>query len=258
MPVMPYLLLLCFGTMLTIKSQPLIIAHRGASYDAPENTMAAVQMAWKKGADAVEVDVHFSSDERIMVIHDKDTKRTGGADLKVSETPSTELRKLDVGSYKSKKYAGERIPFLEEVIQTIPAGKTLFIEIKSDGSLLPALKDIIDKSKKEGQIVVIGFVFDTMEAAKLMMPDIPVYWLHHSLLRYSGGIIERAKGAGLDGLNLHYRNISRKFAAKVKETGLGLYSWTVDDPIEARRLKRLGIDGITTNRPAWLADQLMH
>ena len=76
-----------------------IIAHRGASYLAPENTMASVMLGWEKGAD-VEVDVHLSKDNRILVIHDSSTKRTGEIDLKVKEAASRELRKLDVGSFK--------------------------------------------------------------------------------------------------------------------------------------------------------------
>ena len=245
-----------FGLVSVVSSQPMIIAHRGASFDAPENTLAAVKMAWQQGADAVEVDVHLSADNKIMVIHDKDTRRTSGTDLKVKETISNELRKLDVGSFKSSKYTGERIPFLEEIIETIPKGKMLFVEIKSDESMLPVLKKLIEKSGKTGQIVIIGFDFATVEEAKSMMPDIPVYWLKFSFIRYSGGIIERVKEAGLDGLNLHHKNISGKFASKVKKAGLGLYTWTVDDPMEAKRLQDLGIDGITTNRPLWLMQKM--
>ncbi|GAG77592.1 unnamed protein product, partial [marine sediment metagenome] len=81
-----------------------IIAHRGASYLAPENTMASVMLGWEKGAD-VEVDVHLSKDNRILVIHDSSTKRTGQIDLIVKETEHQELRKLDVGSFKSEEFA---------------------------------------------------------------------------------------------------------------------------------------------------------
>jgi len=85
-----------------------IIAHRGASYLAPENTMASVMLGWEKGAD-VEVDIYLTKDNRIVVIHDDTTERTGGTDVNVAETTSEELRKLDVGSFKSEEYAGEQI-----------------------------------------------------------------------------------------------------------------------------------------------------
>lgn len=243
---------LCFAILLAMVSfgltQPINIAHRGASFDAPENTLAAVNLAWKQGVDAVEVDVHLSVDNKIMVMHDKDAKHTSGADLKIIKTSSAELRKLDVGFFKLAKYAGEKIPFLEEVLASIPKGKKLFIEIKSDKSMLPALKALIEKSGKADQILIIGFDFDTIEAAKSMMPIIPVYWLKYSLIKYSGRIIERVKDAGLNRLNLHYQNITEKFVSKVEDAGLSLYTWTVDDPVEANHLKALGIDGITTNR----------
>ncbi len=107
-----------------------IIAHRGASYDAPENTLAAVRLGWERQAD-VEVDVYLSKDNRMVVIHDASTKRTArGVDLKVKETDAEELRKLDVGSFKDQKFAGERIPFLAEVIETVPPAQKLYIEIK--------------------------------------------------------------------------------------------------------------------------------
>ena len=106
-----------------------IIAHRGASYLAPENTRASVMMGWEKKAD-VEVDVHLSQDNRIVVIHDSTTKRTTNQDLKVSETPSDVLHHLDAGSFKGEQFAGEPIPFLADIIDTIPPPKKLFVEIK--------------------------------------------------------------------------------------------------------------------------------
>jgi glycerophosphoryl diester phosphodiesterase len=240
-----------------MKSQPLIIAHRGASYDAPENTLASVNLAWEQNADAVEVDVHMSADNKIMVIHDKDTRRTGDIHVKVSESTADELRKLDVGSFKSKEYAGEKIPFLEEVIRTIPVGKKLFVEIKRDASILPELTKLIDQSGKSEQIVIIAFDFELVEKAKAMMPEIPVYWLHYSLLGYGEKHIKKVEEAGLDGLNVHYKRINKKFAHKVIQADLGLYTWTVNDPVKAQKLVDLGIDGITTDRPEWLKEKLL-
>ena len=102
-----------------IKAQYLV-AHRGASFLAPENTVASAQLAWELGADAVEVDVYLSKDGVIMVNHDKDTKRTGGESWVIAETESVQLRKLEVGSYKDKKYFmvflhfGEHLQFSTE------------------------------------------------------------------------------------------------------------------------------------------------
>src|SRR5690606_25591938 len=99
--------------VLNLTAQNTYIAHRGASYDAPENTVTAAKLAWEQGADAVECDIHLSKDNRIMVIHDKDTKRTcsNKKNLSIADSPSTLLRDLDAGSWKDKKYKGEKIPF---------------------------------------------------------------------------------------------------------------------------------------------------
>ena len=100
-----------------------IVAHRGASYDAPENTVAAIKLAWEQKADAAEFDVFLSKDGKIVVMHDKDTKRIAGVDRKVVDQTLAELRKLDVGRWKDAKFAGEKMPTLDEMLATVPEGK---------------------------------------------------------------------------------------------------------------------------------------
>src|SRR5439155_19827959 len=100
-----------------------IIAHRGASWDAPENTVAAINLAWKQKADASEFDVFLSKDGKIIVIHDKDTKRVAGVDKQVIDQTFDELRQLDVGKWKGPNFAGEKIPTLAEMLATVPKGK---------------------------------------------------------------------------------------------------------------------------------------
>ena len=123
-----------------------IIAHRGASHLAPENTMASVMLGWEKGAD-VEVDVYLSADNRIVVIHDSTTKRTGGTELEVKEAMSGELRKLDVGRFKAEEFAGEQIPFLADILETIPPKQKLYVEIKCGKEILPFLHKL-EKCRK--------------------------------------------------------------------------------------------------------------
>lgn len=240
-----------------------IIAHRGASWLAPENTLASVMLGWDKGAD-VEVDVYLTKDDRIVVIHDKTTKRTGDKDLKVSETNLAELRKVDVGRFKSEEFAGEKIPLLDEVIATIPAGRKLYVEIKCGPEILPFLEKVIDDSGRRSQIVIIAFDFDTIAAAKKRMPDIGAYWLKgadkekatRKYIPHGTGLVEKARSRGLDGLNVHAGGVTREFAEAVRRAGLKLYVWTVDDPADAVRLADLKVDGITTNRPGWLREKL--
>jgi glycerophosphoryl diester phosphodiesterase len=231
-----------------------VIAHRGASHLAPENTLASVQLAWRLGADAVEVDVRLTRDGRIVAIHDETTDRTAGTRLEVATTHSSQLRRLDVGRHKHPKFAGERIPYLEEVLQTVPPGRQLFVEIKCGPEILPPLVEMIASSGKRSQVVIIGFDFDTVKTAKEALPDVPAYWLcdKRLLVSYGRSIAEKAKAGGIDGLDLHWSGLTRRFIRAVKAAGLRLYIWTVDDPAQALRLKAMGADGITTNRPGRL------
>jgi glycerophosphoryl diester phosphodiesterase len=239
-----------------------IIAHRGASYLAPENTMASVMLAWEKGVDA-EVDVHLSRDNRILVIHDDTTKRTGRIDLIVKETEHRQLRKLDVGSFKSEEFAGEQIPFLADIIKTIPPGRKLYVEIKCGKEILPALEKLINESNKKSQIVIIGFDLQTVTLSKQLI-DVPTYWLKgtekdketEEWIPHNPQLVQIAKNNGLDGLDVHYAGVTKEFIDAVEAAGQKLYVWTVDDPQEAIRLTRLGVAGITTNRPEWLRKQL--
>lgn len=239
-----------------------IIAHRGASHLAPENTMASVMLGWEKGAN-VEVDVYLSADNRIVVIHDPTTKRTGQIELKVSETVSEDLRKLDVGSFKAEEFAGERIPFLADVLDTIPPGRKLYVEIKCGKEILPYLEELIDRSGKKSQIVIIGFDLETVAASKRLI-NVPTYWLKgtekvketEEWIPHDPRLIQEAADNGLDGMDVHYAGVTRTFVDAAKSAKQKLYVWTVDDPVEAARLVKLGVAGITTNRPGWLREQL--
>jgi glycerophosphoryl diester phosphodiesterase len=224
--------------------------------------MASVMLGWEKGAD-VEVDVHLSKDNRIVVIHDSTTKRTGKIDLVVKDTPSLELRKLDVGTFKSTEYVGEQIPLLADVIKTIPPGRKLYVEIKCGKEILPILEKLITKSGKISQIVIIGFDLETVTMSKELI-DVPTYWLKgtekdketEKWIPHDPQLVRVAINNGLDGLDVHYAGVTKDFTNAVKAAGQKLYTWTVDDPEEAIRLVNLDVAGITTNRPEWLRKQL--
>ena len=242
------------------QDSPAVIAHRGASHLAPENTVASAKKAWKLGADGVEIDVYLSQDDRIMVMHDRSTMRTTGANYTIADTPSSELRKLDAGSWKAPEFAGEKLPFLEEIIETVPAGKRLFVEVKCGPEIAPALKKVIDGCGKKDRIDIISFGFDVCTTCKELMPDIPVYWLTSTKKDESPGdylpldtaLIEKVRDAGLDGVDVHYAGLTAEFAGAVKNAGMGIYAWTVNDRLEYTRLASLGVDGVTTDRPGWI------
>lgn len=249
-------ILMIFVSM-EITAQINFIAHRGDSYIAPENTVVAAKMAWESGADAVEVDVHVSKDNRIMVIHDHDTKRTcaGKQNHSIAKTPSVLLRDLDAGILKGKEFKGEKIPFLSEVAETVPVGKELVVEIKCGNEIFQPLSFFMEKYGKKCQVVFISFNWDIIVELKRLYPQNKCYWLSSS----KNGLdrkIKEAKEAGLEGVNLGAKIIDEEVMKIAEEFKLEVLAWTVDDPAEAKRLTGLGVTKITTNRPKWLKEEL--
>lgn len=231
------------------------IAHRGASAVAPENTLASVKLAWEVGADAVEVDIHLTGDNKIVVSHDSNTKRTSGEDYIIRQTDSPKLRRLDVGSFKDSKYKNEKIPFLKEVIRTIPVNRKLVVEIKCKSEVLPFLKKIVSSSGKKEQLIFIAFDWQTIADTKKMFPSNKCYWLSSN----RNDVMSRMsslQGSGIDGLDLHFSIIDEELVGIAKKSDLEVLAWTVDDPAEAKRLIGLGIKSITTNKPDWLKSAL--
>ena len=149
---------------MNIVAQNTFIAHRGASFLAPENTLASAKLAWELGADAVEIDIHLTKDNRIMVIHDSDTKRTcsGKKNLSIKDSPSVLLRDLDAGIWKDEKFKGEKIPYLSEIVETVPDNKFLVVEIKCGNEVIPLLERFMENCEKKMQIIFICFDWKTI------------------------------------------------------------------------------------------------
>jgi glycerophosphoryl diester phosphodiesterase len=244
-----------------------IIGHRGASHDAPENTLASIRLAWKQSADASETDVYLTKDGQIVVIHDSNTRRVGGRNQKVVDQTLAELKQLDVGRWKGEQWAGERIPTLAEYLAEIPKGKRLFIEIKCGPEIVPRLVQVLrDAQKRPEQTCLISFSYDVMRAAKHELPELKCYWIVELKQNKKTGrwspqlatLIRKAKDANLDGIDFGDSPVlDREFVSKLKQSGLGVYTWTVDSVPEAKRLERAGVDGITTNRPGFVKESLM-
>ncbi len=244
----------------------IIIAHRGESFDAPENTLASINLAWERGGEAVEIDVHLSKDNQVVVIHDPNTKRVGAENKKIKQQTLSELKVLDIGSWKNVKYKDEKIPTLKEVIETIPSEKKLIIEIKSSNDILPFLKDDIKSSElRTRQIEFISFSYSTVVETKklfsqhnvLYLVDLDYTWYTKLISPSVEKLITKVKEANLDGLNVWAGILlTKEFAQKVKSADLLLYTWTVNNPQHAQSLIDWGIDGITTDRAQWLKTKL--
>jgi glycerophosphoryl diester phosphodiesterase len=248
--------------------EPLIIAHRGASFDAPENTLAAFRLAWEQGADGIEGDFQLTSDGRIVCFHDPDTQRVSGEKHMVAETPLEMLRRLDVGAWKDEKFRGERMPTIEEVLAIVPAGKMAFLELKAGGVAIvpPLLKAIAASGLADEQIVVISFDADAIAECERRKPALRTQWLTRYEQHEDGQwrptdetIVSMMKRSGADAFGSMARPeamnealVHKLSAQNVREFGV----WTVDDPELARFYIKVGAWSLTTNRPAWLREQL--
>jgi glycerophosphoryl diester phosphodiesterase len=255
----------CLSACLNVCSAQLIIAHRGASHDAPENTLAAFRLAWEQAADGIEGDFYLTKDNQIICFHDKTTRRVapGVPERPVAEMTLAELRDLDVGSWKHARFAGEKPPTLEEVLQTVPDGKLFFVEIKSGPEILPVLKpQLEDSGLKPEQLVIIAFNEDVASGARKMMPQYRVNWLTSYKRKDEAApwkpgrrqvvrtLVETdATGLGTNG-NLDV--VDAAFARAVRKAGREFHVWTINDPVVARRFQDLGVDSITTDRPAFI------
>ncbi len=243
-----------------------LIAHRGLSTRAPENSLAAFKLAWKEKTDACELDLHLSSDGQIVVLHDKDTLRTCGVEHQVAATPASVLTSLDIGSWKDSKWSAERLPTLEQALATLPEGKQrFFLEVKCGPEVVPPLQQILEplRAGRGHQFVIISFNAEVCAEAKKAMPWIPVYQLASWKRKGSdqpndlNQLIARAKADGIDGLSLGRDwPWAPGLVKTVRDAGLGLFVWTVNDPKLANQLARLGVDGITSDDPTVLRQAL--
>lgn len=266
--------LLLWGAMSTLAAQdpkpnrpkPEIVGHRGASHDAPENTIASVKLAFEQQADAAEIDVYLSRDGKIVAIHDATTKRTAGLDRKVAEQTLAELRTLDAGRWKAAEFRGEPIPTLEDILAVVPKGKRLFIEIKCGPEVLPVLEQTLQATATPSEkVAIIGFSLETMQAARARFPKLAIYWVQSlkedpetKVWKPSAAeLCREAQAAGLDGVDLSDRpGLDAEYVKAIRAHGLEFYTWTVNDPAAAQRLVELGVDGITTDRPGFLREAL--
>lgn len=237
-------------------NQPIrIVAHRGASHDAPENTLAAFRLAWQQDADAIEADFFLTADQQIACIHDRDTTRLAGRTLIVEESSYQQLRTLDVGRWKDPRFAGERIPLLRDVLERIPAGKGIVIELKTDRRIVPVLKDELQRfDALELNVLIISFDASTMAACKDAMPQYDCHWLTEidpqSSPRQIAETVRRVGAEGV-GMQANAEVIDARFVAQLRQHGCSeFHVWTVDDIARARHFEALGAVGITTNVPA--------
>jgi glycerophosphoryl diester phosphodiesterase len=245
----------------------LIIAHRGASYDAPENTLPAFKLAIEQGADGFEADFWLGAGGHIVCLHDKDTERVAGRKLLATQAPFDDLRNLDVGRWKGEKWRGEKLPTFQEVLAAVPPGKKFFIELKSGPEIVEPLAKLIESSSAEpDNLVIISFNADAVAESKKRLPNIKALWLcsfkkekdkkDPPSVEEVAATIKRIKADGLDAQAVP-EVVNAAFVKRLGELGCRELSvWTIDDPKVAKFYQDLGVWSITTNRPEWLRKKL--
>lgn len=253
-------MLLC----LTADPNVEFVAHRGESFDAPENTLAAFRLAWERNVSTIELDVHLTKDGQLIVCHDPNTKKTTGVEKAIKDSTLAELQTLDAGSWKGARFAGEKLPTLAEALATIPERGRCFIELKTGPEAVPALaKTIAASGKRAEQLAIISFNAESLAEAKRKLPQHQAYWIVSVKKEKTTGVlapsvdelIAKAKAIHADGLDLSIPP-TPEYVKLVKAAGLKLFIWTVNEVAIARKFVELGVDGITTDRPAWLKQQL--
>ena len=224
----------------------IVIAHRGASKVAPENTLSAIRKAMEFGADYAECDVYQTKDGEIVLFHDEEMERTTGKGGMIWDYTLEELKELDAGSWFGEEFKGEAIPTLREVIQLVKGHMKLNIEVKVSGSDLDIAQKVVDIIHSENfadECMVTSFEKRVIEKVKEIDPNL-----------ITGFIFDEEHPPDIFAGNWEVvcskRNIvDRAFVRRAKQNGKKLFVWTVNYPVEMKKFIHLGVDGIITDVP---------
>ncbi len=234
------------------EGRPLVLGHRGASVDAPENTLAAFRLALAQGADGVELDVWRCASGEVVVFHDRDARRVAGSPLRPRLASFAELRALDVGAWKGERFRGERIPRLEEVLEALgPA--VVDVELKSarvgDPRLAFAVARVLRAQRAWERVVVSSFDWSLLAAFRLAAPEVPSGLLLEARARWRR--LARPVAALLRPQALHPQLgwVTPERARRWAAAGRPLVVWTVEEPADVERMCALGVAALISNRP---------
>lgn len=240
--------------------KPLIIAHRGASGDAPENTIASFSKALEIGADVIELDVHQTLDSMVIVMHDEKLDRTTDKSGLIKNYNWVDIKDADAGSWFSTEFTGARIPTFEEVIQLINGRALLLIEIKKGGKYYPGIERrtlaIIQANHAESWCRIQSFseaavnnfmqIHSNVPVYKLVVGNIPALPLYHDGHAHWGNILKYKDVAGV---NLYRSFVRKRIVKKLHDRGQQIFVWTVNEERDMKKFIALGVDGIITNYP---------
>ena len=231
---------------------PALIAHRGASGYAPENTLAAFELALAMGAKSAEFDVQQTRDGRLVVIHDTNLKRVARVRRRVGALTWLELSRLDVGAWFKPKFKGEQVPALEEVLDLFQGRAELHLEIKHPLRPYPGMARRIVESLRarpewSGKLVVSSFHHRSLFQVRELDREARLGYLVGLTRRRVA--LREAEELGCESVNLSARRVDAAWVRAVHEAGRKVLVYTVNEPKEYERLRRLGVDGVYTNYP---------
>ncbi len=238
--------------------RPLILAHRGASAHAPENTLAAFELALDQGAHGVELDAKLSADGEVVVIHDESLERTTHNQGRVSQLDLTALRKLDAGSFFSDQFKGEKIPTLAEVFEMIGRRAIINVELTNyktprDG-LADRVCELVQRFGLQDRVLFSSFLSSNLTRTRSLLPGTP-----RGLLALGGWIGWWARSFGFNfgdyqALHPGLRDATPQQVARVHRLKRRVHVWTVNAAEDMRRLIDWGVDGIITDDPKLAMD----
>jgi len=233
--------------METKKKNIIVVAHRGASGYAPENTLSAMKKAIEMKAEMSELDVQETADGEIILLHDNTTKRTGKKDLNIWELNYDDLKDIEVGEWFSEEYKGEPIPTLKEVLDLVRDKMKLNIELKANKheKMLAerSLKVVTDNNFLD-QVIFTSFKFDEVRKIRALNKEAKVGYIFGKLPENVDVFTE-----DVDLLSAHYKSVDAEFVKKAKSNGKEVHVWTVNEPEDMKRMIELGVEAIITNYP---------
>lgn len=241
---------------------PLIIAHRGASFDAPENTLAAFKLGFAQGADGIEGDFRLTSDEKVVCMHDDDALRTANTNLIIQDTLLSDLKELDVGMFKGAPWQGETIPTLGEVLRLVN-GRICFIELKQGVEMLEPVLHALSKIPETwlANVRIIATSVTLLAALRARLPAaFQLFWvIEHAIWESweTSDLLNYACSMGISGLDLEaHASINTALVDQIHQAHLSVHTWTVDKISLADKLAVAGVSSITTNVPLVLRDNM--
>ena len=235
-----------------------VIAHRGASGYAPENTIAAFDKAVEMKADFIEVDVQRSKDGKLVLIHDHTVDRTTDGTGLVGDLTFKQLRNLDAGSWMGEQFKGEKIPTLDETLDRYRGKIGILIELKSP-ELYPGMEEQVARIIKErnldkpknNKIIVQSFNFESMKKMDTLLPRVPIGVLTSSTRDTTEEALNEFSHYA-DYFNPNYSIVSKQLVDQVHALGMKISSWTVRSQETADFLLSMNVDGIITDFPDYI------